>query len=143
MAGNTREYILCRGTRAPQETSRLNFFFSPRTKGAEHLRYVRASTPGKASSGQADVAAARRRGGGGRGRRADARRTAAGCVRALDRLQRVRAPAVRAAPPSTDSNVCCSCGGLDPAMWGMCAANTARELDESPENWVGGFEQGP
>ena len=46
------------------------------------------------------------------------------------------------ASPSTDSTVS-SCGGLDPAMWGMCAANTARELDESPENWVGGFEQGP
>ena len=36
-----------------------------------------------------------------------------------------------------------SCGDLDPHLWGMCSANTARELDESPGNWIGGFEKGP
>jgi hypothetical protein len=35
------------------------------------------------------------------------------------------------------------CGGMDSALWGICAANVQRELDESPENWIGGFEQGP
>jgi hypothetical protein len=43
----------------------------------------------------------------------------------------------------TGADIWYSCGDMDAALWGMCAANTARELDESPENWIGGFEQGP
>ena len=27
---------------------------------------------------------------------------------------------------------------MDSALWGICAANVQRELDESPENWIGG-----